>query len=146
MHAQLLPVMTIYDALENWARWCLRVAECYPDSYACMSAEGKLWTPYRNADQSVDEKLEALREHQEPDELDAMRVERIVQALDTPKRVAVRIHYVVMPDRERMEGLTAEQWDERRARIATRRGGWYFTPAMYRAAVDAALQAIEDAL
>ncbi len=137
----------VIAALENWARWCNRVAECYPEGYACMSAEGKLWTPYRNADQSLEEKLEALREHQEPDELGAIAVERAVQGLDLPKRVAVRIHFVTMPERERHDmHLTLEQWDERRARIATRRAQWYFTPQTYREAVDMAIDMIEAAL
>src|SRR6185503_6345419 len=140
-------VSDVMEAIENWARWCKRTSECYPDGYACMSAEGKLWTPYRNADQSLEEKLETLREHQEPDELDAMHIERIVAALDIPKRTVTRIHFVLMPDRDRHGlGLTQDQWDERRARFATRRAGWYFSPLMYREAVCAALDAIEGQL
>lgn len=102
---------------------------------------------YKNCHLTTQEKLDALREHKEPDELDAMRVERLVALLDLPKRAAIRIHWVVMPDDGRHAfGLTAEQWDERRARFATRRSGWYFSPLIYRQAVDAAVDAIEAGL
>lgn len=137
---------SVYAALENWARWCRRVAGCFPEGYACMSAEGKLWTPYRNADQSVDEKLDELREHQDPDELHAMRVERIVVDLKLPLRAVLRVHYVLMPDHERDSMLTVDQWNERRARFATRRSGWYFSPPMYLEAVDRAVNEVEARL
>lgn len=137
---------TVIAALENWARWCNRIRDCYPESPTNWQLFDQV--EYKNCHQTTQEKLDEALEHKEPDELAAMRVERIVaNMLDAPKRVAIRIHWVTMPDRGRHElGLTAEQWDERRARIATRRGGWHFTPQTYREAVDRAIDALEAML
>ena len=135
---------SVIAALENWARWCNRVGDCYPDCPTNWQLIQQV--EYKNCHQTIEEKLMEAMEHQEPDELQAMQVERIINALDRPKRTVIRVHWVLMPDRERPHILTSEQWDERRARIATRRGGWYFNPIMYREAVDAAMDAIEGAL
>jgi len=141
----IIGAVDVLEALENWARWCNRVGECYPATPTNWQMIDQM--EYKNCHLTTEEKLELLREHQEPDELGALNVERIVQTLDIPKRTAVRIHYVTMPERDRHGfGLTADQWDERRARFATRRARWYFSPLIYRQAVDAAVDAIEAAL
>jgi hypothetical protein len=103
---------------------------------------------YKNCHQTIDEKIEAALEHREPDELDAMRVERIIAIrLSKPLRTVVRIHWVTMPERDRHDwGLTAEQWTERQARKATRQASWYFSPLMYQEAVLQAVDEIEAAL
>ena len=145
MHAQLLPVMTLQDALDNWARWCRNTSGCFPDCPTNWELFDQI--EYKNCHQTIEEKIEQSLSHQEPDELDAMRIERMVQSLDRPKAAAIRVHWVSMPDAGRHElGLTVEQWDERRARFATRRGGWFFTPLMYREAVEAAMDDIEAML
>lgn len=138
-------VMNLTDALDNWARWCRRDGDCYPDCPTNWELFEQV--EYKNCHQTIEEKIELALAHKEPDELDAMRIERLVQALDRPKRTAIRVHWVLMPEADRHGlGLTLEQWDERRARFATRRGGWFFTTPMYREAVDAAMDAVEAAL
>ena len=137
--------MTLQDALDNWARWCRRVSDCFPDCPTNWELFEQV--EYKNCHQTTQEKLEAALEHKEPDELDALRMERMVQSLDTPKRTAIRVHWVLMPESGRHElGLTREQWDERRSRFASRRSGWYFSPLLYREAVYAAMDALEAML
>ena len=136
----------VYAELDNWARWCCRVGECFPHTPTNWQMMEQV--EYKNCHQSIEEKIQEALEHQEPNELAAMRVERIVAyVLNRPLRTAIRIHYVQMPERDRHElGLTLEQWTERQARHATRRAGWYFSPLMYREAVDRAIDEIEAAL
>jgi len=108
--------------LTNWARWCLRTRECFPDGYACMSIEGKWWVPYKNGDPSTQEKLEHLLEHAEPDERAALKVERCVVSLAEPMRSALWVQWIELPETERMHWRqTAEQWQERRARFLNHR-------------------------
>lgn len=136
----------VYAEIENWARYMRRWRELLPGCPTNWQMMEQV--EYKNCHQSIEEKIAEALEHQEPNELAAMRVERIVSiCLTTPKRVAVRIHYVVMPESERHDlGLTAEQWLERQARHASRRAGWYFSPLMYQEAVAAAIDEIEAAL
>lgn len=136
----------IHAALANWARWCKRDADCYPSGHTTN------WQlieqmEYKSCHVAADEKLVAILEHKEPNEIEAMRVERAVQALNRPLSAAIRVHYVTMPDDGRHAlGLDLDQWNERRARHATRRSGWYFSPAMYLDAVDKAIDEIEARL
>jgi len=145
MLAMLSPAMNVGDALDNWARWCRRVWDCYPGCATNWDLIPQV--EYKNCHLTTQEKLEEALEHQEPNELQAMQVERLVNALASPQRAALRVHWVLMPEAQRHGmNLTIEQWDERRARFATRRAGWYFNPLTYREAVDAAMNAIEDCL
>jgi len=138
-------VSDVMEAIDNWARWCNLTIGCYPAAPTNWQMIDQM--EYKNCHMTTEEKLQEAMDHKEPDELDAMHIERIVAALDIPKRTVTRIHFVLMPDRDRHGlGLTQEQWDERRARFATRRAGWYFSPLMYREAVCAALDAIEGQL
>ena len=136
----------VYAELENWARWCNRVGECYPRTPTNWQMMEQV--EYKNCHQTIEEKIQEALEHQEPNELQAMRVERIIaNMLNVPLRVVIRLHYVTMPEHKRHDmGLTLEQWDERRARHATRRASWYFSPDMYLEAVRRAVDEIEAAL
>ena len=108
MLAQLLPVMNISDALDNWARWCRLTAGCFPDCATNWDLIQQV--EYKSCHMSAAEKLRQAMEHQEPDELDAMRIERLVNALPVPKRAALRVHWVLMPEAQRHGmSLTLEQ-------------------------------------
>ena len=134
----------VIAALENWARWSRAWRELLPDCPVNWDIIEQM--EYKNSHLTTEEKLEELRRSMPPDELAAMRVERTVVALDTPKRVAIQVHYIHMRDDERPAQESPEAYAARRARIAGRRANWYFTPQTYREAVDRAIDAIEGVL
>lgn len=137
---------SVIDALENWARWCNRGTRLNDYSDCPTNWQMIDQVEYKNTYLTAQERLDdALHEH-EPNERRALAVERIVKGLDRSMRAAIRVHWVVLPYSDRPSILTAEQWNERRARFAGKLRGWYFSPAVYLETVFDAERAIEEAL
>jgi len=136
----------VIAALENWARWCNRgtrlndFCDC-PTNWQMIEQ-----VEYKNTYLTAQERLDDALAQDEPNERWALAVERAVQGLDRSMRAAIRVRWVMLPDSDKPSILTAEQWDERRARFAGKLRGWYLSLNVYREVLYDAERAIEGAL
>ncbi|MDE2022069.1 MAG: hypothetical protein KGI71_04160 [Patescibacteria group bacterium] len=135
--------------LDHWARWCLRTKECYPEGWEniCGSIEAAEWVPYRNGDQSVQEKLEKLVRGLEPDARKAGLIEVWINQLADPLPTCLRVEYLWLPDWQRqLEGKEMAEWQIRRAlSVRTRTPGMpIFSDDAYGAAIGEAHYQLRD--
>lgn len=101
--------MDLPAALRNWQRWCLDTASCKPEGSPREWPMGKVMLPYKVM-VTEDEALDEMARHKEPNEDWAMRIERWVCALPAYMRIAMKTHYIHIPDEMRRDwDLTSDQ-------------------------------------
>ena len=112
------PAVSLEADLAEWARW-LRQGDSFGTGYPSESSTEGLAIPFRRAG-TTDEQLEDFMASRAADELVGLRVDAWVRSLYEPMRAAVQIRYVQMPEHARWSNLSADGWQERRARLCAR--------------------------
>jgi len=130
------------DLLDNWVKWLRDESGIYPVVPVNWDLIDQV--PYKNGDDSTQEKLERVERSIPPDIPMAERVELWVSQFEPMPRAAIRVHYAYMPEHRRFDlKLTADQWNDWRARHVAkilRSEGVGFAMA-----VDTYLDAVADA-
>ena len=93
----LPPSVDAETELRNWARWCNSTADCKPSKYVTN------WQlidsiQYKNCHETTQERLDEVMAQQPIEEPAAERVDLWVRQFDPIPRIALRVHYVYMPE------------------------------------------------
>ena len=111
--------MDAEQAIQNWSRWCLDQSGIYP--HTPTNWEQFEQVEYKNCHETIQEKLDRIANETPVDERGAERTELWVRQLDRLPQLALRTHYVYMPERQRLEWhVDTETWLARRAAWAQR--------------------------